>query len=218
MTDRHAVSMLPRTPDEVLTTTRAVRFRLDFDRPVEPEVIRECVEVACQAPTGRNRQRWRFVVVTDVERRARLADLCRGSGLHGQPPVPAEDSERAWRNPEGMQRVLSGSAYLMANLHRVPALLVPSISGRTDGAPIVEQAGTWGSILPAAWSFMLAARARGLGSAWTTPSALFDREALELLELPATFMPAALIPVAYTVGTEFKPARRVPVDEVLQWM
>jgi nitroreductase len=117
-----------------------------------------------------------------------------------------------------MDRVFSGAAYLYERLHEVPALVVPCVEGRTDDAPIVRQAGTWGSILPAVWSFMLAARARGLGTCWTTGQTVREREAAAVLGIPYDdVMQAALIPVAYTIGTDFRPARRIPREEILHW-
>lgn len=166
------------TPDELLSTTRAVRKRLDFDRPVPRKLIEECVDLATQAPTGRNRQRWHFLVVTDQARREVLAD----------------------------------------NIHRVPAFVIPAVEGRTDNASVAIQSGAWGSILPSVWSFMLAARARGLGTVWTTAQAPLERELAKVLGVPYDqVMLAAFIPLAYTIGTDFKPARRVPRDQVLHW-
>jgi len=216
---------MPDLPDllelsaaDVLTTTRAVRHRLDLDKPVDPRIIRRCVEIALQAPTGRNRQRAAFVVVTDPQRRAALADLWRRGRAAGGTPMPAEDMRRAYARPRSMEMVWSGLDHLDANLHRVPALVVPCITGRTDDAPVSGQAGTWGSVLPAVWSFMLAARMHGLGTCWTTSNLPVERDVADLLDIPhAEVMQAALIPLAHTVGTDFRPAHRVPVDEVLHW-
>ncbi|TCK22149.1 nitroreductase family protein [Pseudonocardia endophytica] len=204
------------TPEELLTTTRSVRWRLDLDRPVEPGLLRRCVEIALQAPTGRNSQGWSFVVVTDRERRAALADLWRRGIGQGDSPMSAEDLRRA--GTASMERVWSGLDHLRENLHRVPALVVPCIEGRTDGLGADRQAGKWGSILPAVWSFALAARLHGLGTVWTTGTMPVERDVAALLGIPyESVMQAALIPVAHTVGTTFRPAPRVPVDEVLRW-
>ncbi|MEF9912846.1 nitroreductase family protein [Streptomyces sp. P5-A9] len=206
--------------DTLLSTTRAVRHRLDLTRPVPRALLEECVDLAVQAPTGRNRQRWHFVIVTDPARRAVLADLWRASA--GVPdahqPLPARDVRRAEVAPGVMDRVYTGLGHLHRHLHEVPAYVIPCVEGRTEGLSVTYQAGTWGSILPAAWSFMLAARERGLGTVWTTGNLPLEREFAEALGIPyAEVMQAAFIPVAYTVGTDFRPARRIPREQVLHW-
>ena len=211
---------LPLTPDELLSTTRSVRKRLDFSRPVEPEVIRECLELAAQAPTGGNSQLWHFVMVTDAAKRQTLGDIYRkGWELYlGQ---QASLGRFAIRDPDRaatQQRVLDSANYLAAHVHEAPVLLIPCIRGRTDSAPSVAQAGHWGSILPAAWSFMLAARSRGLGTAWTSFHLAREREAAGILGIPYDeVMQAALIPVAYTTGGPFRPARRQQLDTMVHW-
>lgn len=214
------MATLNLTPDELLTTTRSVRKRLDFSRPVEPEVIRECLQLAVQAPTGGNSQLWHFVVVTDADKRQALGDIYRkGWELYRNMPgnsgrLLAGDPRRA----EIQMRVLDSANYLAAHIHEAPVLLIPCIRGRVDNAPSVAQSGLWGSILPAAWSFMLAARARGLGTSWTTVHLFFEEEAATLLGIPyAKVTQAALIPVAYTKGTEFAPAAREPLDTIVHW-
>ncbi|SHL36615.1 Nitroreductase [Pseudonocardia thermophila] len=212
------IKTLDLTAEELLTTTRAVRRRLDLDRPVDPALIEECVRIATQAPTGRNRQRWSFVVVTDPERKAALADVWRRGTAVGSAPMPEEDVRRAYAHPGTMEKIYAGVEYLHRTMHRMPALVVPCITGRTDDAPIVEQAGTWGSILPAVWSFMLAARLHGLGTCWTTSHLHYEEEAAEVLGIDHDrVMQVALTPLAHTVGTSFRPGKRVPVDEVLHW-
>ncbi|MGH4031346.1 nitroreductase family protein [Actinomycetota bacterium Odt1-20B] len=211
---------LDLSSDELLSTTRAVRHRLDFDRPVARELLEECVDLAVQAPTGRNRQRWHFVIVTGPGRRAALADAWR-AGVRSpgvSPQLHARDVRRMDVAPGVMNRVFSGSSYLFRRLHEAPALVVPCVEGRTEGAEAVHQAGTWGSILPAVWSFALAARARGLGTCWTTGNLANEKEVARILGIPyGDVMQAALLPVAHTLGTDFKPARRVPREEVLHW-
>ena len=214
------MAVLPLTPDELLTTTRAVRKRLDFDRPVERSLIEECLQIALQAPTGGNRQRWHFVVVTDAAKRRAIAELYRrGWQAYLTSPTAApnlhfDDPER-----EAVQRRVGDSAqYLADNLERVPVFLIPCTPGRMDGLPASAQAGAWGSLLPAVWSFMLAARARGLGTAWTTLHLGHEREAAEILKIPyRDFTQGALIPVAHARGTDFKAAHRIPLGEVLHW-
>lgn len=209
---------LDLSSDELLSTTRAVRHRLDLTRPVPRELIEECVDLAVQAPSGRNRQRWHFVIVTDPERRAALAEVWRAgvSGPGVSDPLPARDVRRA--GVADMGRVYSGAAYLYEHIHEVPAIVVPCVEGRTDDAPVLRQAGTWGSILPAVWSFMLAARARGLGTCWTTGNLVDEKESARVLGIPYdAVMQAAFIPLAHTLGTDFRPARRIPRGEVLHW-
>jgi nitroreductase len=208
------------SPDELLTTTRAVRRRLDFDRPVERAVIAECLEIALQAPTGGNRQRWHFVVVTDPGKRAALAELYRKAwAVYLTWPTAAPNLHFDDPTREAVQRRVGDSAqYLADNLQRVPVLLIPCFPGRLDGQSSSTQAGAWGSILPAVWSFMLAARARGLGTAWTTLHLLHEREAAGILGIPyADFTQAALVPVAYTRGADFKRAHREPLARFLHW-
>lgn len=203
---------------EALATTRAVRKRLDFDRPVDRSVIEECLRLAIQAPTGSNRQAWHFVLVGDSERKEQLAELYRTSFeafyTSGRSAVYPEGDLRAERRP----KVQESAAYLTANFHRAPWLLIPCAEGRIDGTPSASHAGWWGSIVPAVWSFMLAARDRGLGTAWTTMHLAHEREAAEILGIPyETVTQVAMIPVAYTIGTDFKPAPRLPLEQVTHW-
>ena len=209
--------------DEMLATTRSVRKRLDLERLVEPAVIRECLELALQAPTGGNSQGWQFVVVTDLQQRKALADVYRkGWALYLQRRMAGQANlEGPASTSEGMAtlgKILRSAIYLAEHMHEVPVLVVPCIQGRPEGLSATEQAGFWGSILPAAWSFMLAARSRGLGSSWTTVHLYYEQEAAEVLGIPyEKVTQAALIPVAYTLGTDFKPASRMPLDSVLHW-
>lgn len=215
------MSLLDLTPDQVLSTTRAVRKRLDFARPVETELLRECIELAVQAPTGSNIQRWHFVVVTDPEKRKALGEFYRQGWQNAYGADAGSDQRRIPQDPDmarTQERVVSSAAYLAEHMHEVPVLVVPCIHGRFEDTPSAAQAGAWGSILPAVWSFMLAARARGLGTAWTTLHLLYEREAAETLGIPyEKVTQAALIPVAHTLGTEFKPGPRKPLDRVVHW-
>jgi nitroreductase len=196
------------TPDVLLSTTRAVRRRLDLTRPVERELIEQCLDLAVQAPTGGNLQGWHFMLVTEPDRKKYLADLYRKAKRENDPPSV----------PPGLQRVMDASAYLADHLHQVPVLLIPCIEGRTENMSFLQQAVTWGSILPATWSFMLAARARGLGTAWTSLHLAYEREAAAVLGIPyEQVMQVALIPVAHTVGTEFKPGPRTPRNQRVHW-
>ncbi|MFB7944133.1 nitroreductase family protein [Kitasatospora phosalacinea] len=211
--------LLDLDPDQLLSTTRAVRKRLDLDRPVARELIEQCVDLATQAPTGRNRQRWHFLVVTEAEQRLRVAELFRRAlRTGGGAPPTARDRARMYAHPGSMERIYDGLNHLYENVHRVPAFVVPAVEGRTEGASVLDQSMTWGSILPAVWSFMLAARARGLGTVWTTAQGPLERELAEVLGVPhEEVMLAAFIPLAHTIGTDFKPARRIPREQVLHW-
>jgi nitroreductase len=196
------------TPDELLSTTRAVRKRLDLTRPVDRRVVDECIELALQAPTGGNLQGWHFVLVTEPEPKRAISELYRRSKAKNDPPS----------TPPEHQRIMDASAYLAEHLHEVPVLVIPCIEGRVENAPFVAQAVSWGSILPATWSFMLAARARGLGTVWTSLHLEYEREVAEVLDIPyERVMQVALIPVAYTIGTDFKPGPRVPTGHRVHW-
>ena len=207
--------------DELLATTRSVRKRLDFSRTVEPELIRECLELAVQAPTGSNTQGWHFVVVTNAQKKQAIGELYRQSYTlyrqqrdAGIAAIPSDAPISA----ATMSKVRDSSQYLADRMHEVPVMVIPCIYGRTDNAGTLQQAGIWGSILPAAWNFMLAARARGLGTTWTTLHLKYEREAAQVLGIPyEKIMQAALIPVAYTLGTDFKPAPRIPLEPIVHW-
>lgn len=198
--------------DELLATTRAVRKRLDLDRPVPREVILQCLELAVQAPTASNSQSWRWLVIDDPAKRLALAEIYRkGAMPYLAAPLRQDESGQT-------ERVRDSAQWLAENLEHVPVHLIPCVEGRPpEGAPAIMMAGLFGSIFPAVWSFQLALRARGLGSALTTLHLLHEREAAELLGLPANVMQVALLPVAYTKGTDFKRAARPPVSGITHW-
>lgn len=199
--------------DALLTSTRAVRRRLDFDRPVEPEVIERCLELALQAPIGGNNDRRRWMIVTDQKLKDEIAALYR---LDALPYLDGliKAAQDAKDNPQ--QRVGESALFLAHNLQRAPVLVVPCAS-KVDLASNADAAGDYGSILPAVWSFQLALRARGLGSAWTTLHLGHEDQVAELLGIPDTVSQVALLPVAYTAGGEFRPARRPAVRDVAYW-
>jgi nitroreductase len=203
--------------DELLSTTRCVRRRLDLERPVERELIEDCLRLAQQAPTAGYAEDWHFVVVTDADKRAALAELWRAGGrryLGSDDPAALRDVEL----PPDRRRLVDSVLHLYEHLHEVPVHVIPCIEGRTDGKSTLAQAGRWTTIGPAPWSFMLAARSRGLGSCMTSFHLFHEREAAEILGIPYDdVMQTALLPVAYTVGTDFKPARRKPVDTMAHW-
>ena len=197
--------------DRLLTTTRAVRRRLDLDRPVAREVMLDCLRIAVQAPTASNGQTWRWVVVTDAGKRAELARLYSEAGA-------AYLKHAAEHEPDPQtKRVYESAVALTEILERVPVHVIPCMQGRVEGTPNGVAASAYGSIMPAAWSFQLALRARGLGSVWTTLHLFKEQEVAELLGIPADVTQVALLPVAYTKGTDFRPAERGPVEEITSW-
>jgi nitroreductase len=215
--------LLPLDPDQLLTTTRAVRKRLDFERPLDLALVEQCLEVALQAPTGSNAQGWHFVVVTDPAKRRGLAELYRKAwAVYQTMPFAAH---RVHENDPSMTdvqvRVVESAQYLADHLERVPVHVIPCVAGRFEAVPapmaVLAQASAYGSILPAAWSFMLAARARGLGTSWTTLHLWHEAEAATLLGIPyEAVTQCALIPVAHVKGRpEFRPGPRKPLSGVL---
>ena len=224
------------TVDHLLSTTRAVRKRLDLSRPVGSEVIEDCLRLAVQAPTGSNSQGWRWVVVTDADKRAALADIYRkgfaayreqqtaAAGGAGAVPVGTQvtgtqaTGTQAGRSEEQMARVADSADYLAEHLHEVPVHVIPCIGGRASmGSGNADAAGIYGSIFPAVWSFQLALRSRGLASSLTTLHLRHEAEAAELLGIPDGVLQVALLPVAYFTGEDFQPAQRRPVEELTSW-
>ena len=201
--------------DRLLTTTRAVRRRLDLDRPVERDVLLDCIRISQQAPTGSNMQGWRWLIVTDPEKRAALAEMYRKSGAD----YLAQGAKQA--KASGHQqtaRVLDSATYLAENLERVPVHVIPCQKGRVDPkmGPGMA-AGYWGSIFPAVWSFQLALRSRGLGTVLTTLHLAAEAEAAELLGIPDDVTQCALLPVAYKVGDDFRQAERTDPENITYW-
>jgi nitroreductase len=204
------------TVEKLLTSTRSVRKRLDLTREVPLDLIKTCLELAIQAPTGSNSQQWRFMLVTEPDKRKAIADLYAKSfamyakaGAENAPKLPPSDP-RAQRQ----MKVVSSAVYLSQNLADVPLFIIPCLQGRVENEGVMEQASFYGSILPAAWSLMLALRAHGLGTAWTTLHLRHEKETAEILGIPDDFTQTALLPVAYFKGEDFKPAKRVPVSEL----
>ena len=217
-----AYQPLGLTADEVLTTTRAVRKRLDLTRPVPRELIQEAVTVATQAPSGRNQQQWDFVFVDDPATKAEMAHLWRAGLAQGNPyeqhglsiPTRGSFASAEWG------RIRNSLGHLIEHMHEVPVLMVPvvRVATRAELRTVHGQANSWGSVLPATWSFMLAARERGLGTCWTIGHLAYEREMADLLGLPfETTVQVALTPVAYTIGTDFKPAPRVDGSNFTHW-
>ena len=215
--------------DKLLTTTRSIRRRLDLSRPVRPELIEECLEVAVQSPSATNTQKWRFMVIRDADKRAGIARLYKQAfesyweqaddatyGTTG--PASTPEGARGKPSPyNSLQRMLDSAVYLVDHLHEVPVQVLFCVEDQVRDVPLFDQATAYGSILPAAWSFMLAARARGLGCCWTTVHLTHADEAAKLLNIPDSVTQCVLLPVAYYTGMDFKAARRIPATQLTHW-
>ena len=214
--------LLPLDADQLLTTTRAVRKRLDFSRPVEDSVIRECVDIAMQSPSGSNKMTMQFVVVRDEAKRKAIGEVYRQcyeiyrslDGIYIGSIEKSNDVENA-------QQIRSASSadFLGEHMGDAPALVIAcNVGSRVEGAPAMMAASMMGNVLPAMWSFMLAARARGLGTAWTTVHLMMEQQVADIVGIPfETVQQACLSPLAYTKGTDFKPAERPGADSIIHW-
>ena len=196
--------------DRLLSTTRAVRKRLDLERPVERNVILDCIRLSQQAPTASNTQKWCWMVVTDPDKRKAVGEIyARGKPFihEARAQIDTGDSQT--------HRVYDSAEWLLDHMGEAPALVIPCVEGRIpEGAPHGMAAAVYGSIYPAMWSFQLALRSRGLGSTLTTISLFFEAEVAELLSIPESVMQVALLPVGYTQGTDFKIAARPPAEDI----
>lgn len=219
-TDQTATELLPLSAHELLTTTRSVRKRLDFSRPVAREVLVECVRDALQAPSGSNRWAMQFVIVDDPDVRRRLGAIYRSAyeayksteGVY----IGSLDKGEPARN-EQQQRTARSADHLGEHMGDAPAIVIGAIVGRVDGPP-ARHATLLGSAMPGMWSFMLAARLRGLGTAWTALHLRKEADVNDLLGIPGDDVTTfCMTPVAYTKGTDFKPALRPEPDEVIHW-
>jgi nitroreductase len=214
------MTVLPLIPDELLTTTRSVRKRLDLTRPVPMDLITECLQISLQSPSGGNQQGWHWIVITDPDTRAAIGELYRRSTeryLAARAQAMSGPGALAPDSPEAktMRRIRESSAYLGEHMGEVPVQVIACIEVNAPWEAGGNQAGLWGSVLPAAWSYMLAARARELGTAWTTLHLAYEKEAAEILGLPGNIRQGVLIPTAYYTGETFRPAPRRPVQEVM---
>jgi nitroreductase len=204
--------------DEVLTTTRSVRKRLDFDKQVSREVLMECLDLALQAPTGSNSQGWQWVFVEDADKKKAIGDVYLANARDYLSSPAAEYAEGDTRG-ERMGRVRDSATYLAEHMHEAPVLLIPCIYGREEKQPL-GGVSFWASLFPAVWSFCLALRSRGLGSCWTTLHLLNDgeRTVADLLGIPYDQVSqGGLFPIAYTKGTDFRPAKRLPAERLTHW-
>ena len=216
------MAQLDLTHDELLTTTRAVRKRLDYERPVDDDVIRDCVRVAMQTPSGSNLMTMQFVIVKDAAKRQAIGevysqcfDIYRSmDGVYAGSIAKETPQEQAQQD-----RVADSAEYLAQTMGQAPALVIAcSASGRLDGAPAAASASTMANVLPAMWSFMLAARSRGLGTAWTTVHLMMEQQVADIVGIPFdSVQQACLSPLAYTKGTDFKPAMRPEPDSIIHW-
>lgn len=215
------MALLEMTPHELLVTTRAVRKRLDFTRPVDDDLIRECVATAMQAPSGSNNMTMQFVVVKDEAKRRAIGDIYQQCfeiyktlpGVYAGSIVKDTEAEQAQQD-----RVLDSALYLADHLAEAPVLVFGCTSGRADGVPAMMAASMMGNVLPGMWNFMLAARARGLGTAWTTIALMMEKELAEVVGIPFDdVQQACLTPVAHTIGTNFKAAMRPDPDTIIHW-
>ena len=216
------MTLLDLTPDDVLTTTRAVRKRLDFERPVSDDDVRDCVRIAMQSPSGSNAPTMSFVVVRDAEKRAALGEIYRQCYeiYQGMDGIYAGSIKKDGEAEQAQQdRVASSADYLGQNMGNSPVLIIPcSLAGRMDGQPGSMSAMMGANIMPAMWSFMLAARARGLGTAWTTVHLMMEEQVAELLGIPFDqVQQICMSPLAHTKGTDFKPAMRPEPDTIIHW-
>lgn len=213
--------LLPLGPDELLTTTRAVRRRLDMSRPVPDSVVRECVEIAMQSPSGSNNMSMEFVVVRDAEKRRALGEIYRQcyDMYRSMPGVYIRTIDKGDAEANAQQQRSADSAdHLGEHMGDAPVLVIACVRGRTDGMPAMVTSSRMGNVLPAMWSFMLAARARGLGTCWTTVHLFMEQQAAELLGIPFDeVQQVCLSPLAYTVGTGFSAAARPPADSIIHW-
>ncbi len=205
------------TPEELLSTTRSVRRRLDFDRAVPRELVIDCLQLALQAPTGSNRQGWQWLIITDPDKKRFIGERYREAwyayNSSGRAEYPEGDPRR-----EQTSRVVQSAKYLADRMGEVPLMVLPCIEGRAEGQSNMAIAALYGSILPATWSFMLAARLRGLGSTYTTLHLKHEEEIASALGIPyQQVTQAALLPVAYYTGHDFRPAERIPLDSIVHW-
>ena len=197
----------PKSVDYVLSTTRSVRLRLDFERSVDPQIILDCIDIAEQAPTGGNIGSRRWIVITDPEKKAQISDLYLKSA--GNWMIAARDRLTGTGHPK--EKMFKSAAHLAENLEKSPAIVIPAIIGTHDNS---GRPGLFDSVIQSAWSFCLALRSRGLGTAWTTAILSETDELKRILDLPEGTTEIAMFPVAWTKGLDFKPVPRASAREI----
>lgn len=207
-----------QSAEYVLTTTRAVRKRLDFSKPVAREIIEQCLEIALQAPNGSNMNTWKWVIVDDRDKIRKLAEIY-NHAMDDYITILGDATGKNYMGSHipGAEGISESVTYLREHLAEVPAIAFPLLAARVEGASLFYQASLWGSILQSVWSFFLALRTKGMGSAWTTAHLFREQEVAELLGIPKHYTQVGLFPIAYTIGTDFKKGWRSPVDQVLSW-
>ena len=207
-----------QSAEYILTTTRAVRKRLDFSKPVERELIEQCLEIALQAPNGSNMNTWKWIIVDDRDKIRKIAKIY-DQAMDDYVTILGDATGDNYMGSHipGAENISESVDYLRKHLAEVPAIAFPLLAGRLEGASVFYQASLWGSILQSVWSFFLALRTKGMGSAWTTAHLFREQEIAALLGIPANYTQVGLFPIAYTLGTEFKKAWRSPVEDVLDW-
>lgn len=206
---------------ELITTTRAVRLRLDLERAVAPELIEACVADALQAPQGSNLMRTEFVVVLDPERIARLGRIYREEfdsfyrssevGLFKRvddDPRHAAQSRRTRDSAERLAEVMD----------RVPAIVIPCLTPRLTDGDLLAAKHRLATVYPTVWNFMLAARLRGLGTCWTGMTLGREADVAEVVGIdPEAVEQVCMVPVAHHTGETFRPAWRPPAEEFIHW-
>ena len=197
----------PAHVDTVLATTRAVRRRLDLARPVDNQLLLDCIDLAEQAPTGGNLGSRRWIVVRDQAVKDQLAALYRETA--GSFMSTTAERLRGTGHPQ--EKVMASASYLVDHLAEVPAIVIPTIIGRHDGS---SRPGLFDSVIQAAWSFCLALRARGLGTTWVTAALQDEARVKEILGVPGHMTEIVMFPVAWTTGTDFKRAPRHPARAI----
>ena len=220
MTGLDKTNLLDLTADELLTTTRSVRLRLDFDEPVPNELLVDCVRTALQAPSGSNSWAMQFVIVTEPDQRMALGDVYRSAfEQYRRTPGYVRSIKKSTDAENASQfRTANSAEYLAANYHRAPAIVLACANGKAEGGTLVATTALMGSAMPGMWSFMLAARLRGLGTAWTTVALYEEQRLYDLLSIPHDAVTiAAMSPVAYTKGTHFRRALRPNPEDVIHW-
>ncbi len=189
--------------DEVLSTARSVRRNLDFERPIEREVLYDCIDVAVQAPTGIAGENWRFVIVDEPEPKAAIAEIYREVllSIFAERDMPLKPTHKA----------------LIERLHEIPAMIFVCVDGEPIGDEVSSNVAFYGSILPAAWSLMLALRARQIGATWTSLLSSRQKDVADVLHIPPGVVQTVMLPVGYTKGATMRRAARQPAAEVSFW-